>query len=42
MTVTEQSLRKAILAIRSIKEIHMTPQHLLLDILVLGTCICRG
>lgn len=36
MTVTEESLRKAISSITNIKEIHMTPQHLLLDILALS------
>ena len=36
MTVTEESLRKAISTITSIKEIHMAPQHLLIDILVLS------
>lgn len=36
MTVAEESLRKAISTITSIKEIHMTPQHLLLDILALS------
>lgn len=36
MTVTEESLRKAIATITNIKEIYMTPQHLLLDILALS------
>ena len=36
MTVSEESLRKAISTITSIKEIHMAPQHLLLDILALS------
>lgn len=36
MTVTEESLRKAITTITAIKEIDMIPQHLLLDILALS------